>query len=119
MDRCDSWIAAYWTAPPADGRVVISNDGFYPSEALFECAGARFYGGTSMLQCLPDGTWTDEAQRCWSMLEVFVMFSIGLLTELLCFLVYYLRVIARKAPPLSQMSFISDESKEGWSTPLY
>merc|ERR1712187_102959 len=53
-----------------------------------------------------------------SMLEVFILLSIGLAIELMCFLMYYFQVIARKAPPLSQMSFISDEANKDWSTPL-
>jgi len=105
--------------PPTDGRVAITNGGFYPSEAAFECNGAQIYGGISKTRCLEDGTWYRAAQRCWSLLEIFIATAVFTSAQVGALSYYYFRVMGRRAPALHKTSYISDESLGRWTTDMF
>lgn len=110
----ESWEVIGFTkcAPitsPEYGRVKVTNAGFYPSEAVFTCAGARLRLGSQKLECGEDGAWSGEPPQCVPLIAIIVLVTaIGLL-ELLAFTIYYLRIVVKKPPPLESKTFIPED----------
>jgi len=103
---------------PANGRLSISNGGYYPAEATFTCNGARLLGGSSTQQCLEDGSWPAASKRCWSLMEMIIAVTAFGTFEFVAFALYFYFVVSRKPGPLTVSSFIADENLGHWSTEL-
>lgn len=106
---------------PENGRVVITNDGYYPSEATFSCTGAQVFSGFPKITCSPEGDWYslgESGRRCWTLTEMIICMVAFFVFELLVFGGYYFfRVLPKDktAPPLTTESFIPEENQRGWT----
>eukprot|EP00927_Polykrikos_kofoidii_P016070 TRINITY_DN17208_c0_g1_i1.p1 TRINITY_DN17208_c0_g1~~TRINITY_DN17208_c0_g1_i1.p1 ORF type:complete len:506 (+),score=63.09 TRINITY_DN17208_c0_g1_i1:174-1691(+) len=100
--------------PPDYGRVEITNGGFFPSEATFQCGAARLFVGTKRSRCLADGSWTAQNANCWSLLELMIVASALFALELSGLTLYYYRVMLPRAPPMHMNSPLPEEFQRTW-----
>jgi len=117
----DRWEQIYFTQcpapdPPAHGRVAITNRGFHPSVATYQCSGARILGGSGQQECLSDGTWSGGAPRCWAAIEIVILATAVVALEVAAAALYYYFVVKSKPPPLEARTFIPEEYLGKWST---
>jgi len=106
---------------PEHGRVEVTNEGFYPSEATFKCFGARMLTGSRSSKCDFNGRWDatgSTTRRCWTLLEMLVIASVIFVAEVILFGGYYFCVMVprdKTAPPLTATSFIPEDFHRRWT----
>jgi len=104
--------------PPEFGTVQITNNGYYPSEATFTCKGIRTLSGATSSSCNIDGTWSEEAPRCWAAIEFIGAGTAALFVEFLLFALYFRLVIMRKPAALKKDDFIPEDMLYKWQADL-
>eukprot|EP00930_Biecheleria_cincta_P086373 TRINITY_DN7567_c0_g1_i2.p1 TRINITY_DN7567_c0_g1~~TRINITY_DN7567_c0_g1_i2.p1 ORF type:complete len:471 (-),score=65.47 TRINITY_DN7567_c0_g1_i2:292-1704(-) len=105
-------------AMPAEGTVKVTNRGYYPSDATFACNGIRLMDGEDKSVCGIDGTWSQQAPRCWAALELIAFITASFLLIFFWGFGYYRYVVLKKPPALESATFIPNDSLGNWTTPL-